>query len=172
MASPRVLIIESEELTLTSLSQTFASRGATVTTARDGETGLERAESEHPDLIVLSVELPGRSGYSVCKNIKRSSTISDVPVFLLSATATAETFAQHRLLKTRAQEYFSKPVGDLEIVEKARDYVELGAAPGPDASDEAADTDAAIFGDDDAAEIFGDDDLFGDDAAASADDEG
>ena len=87
--APTVLIIESDEHSLEAMSRAFVSHGAEVSTARDGEAGYASAESTSPDLIVLSVELRGgASGYTVCKKLKRSDAVKDIPVFIVSATAT------------------------------------------------------------------------------------
>lgn len=138
-----VLLIESDDASITSLRDAFRSTGAEVLVERDGDAGVAVAEAQRPDLIVLSVELGRTSGYTICKRLKRSEVIPNVPVFLLSATATPEIFEKHRELKTRAEEYFTKPVDMGELLDAARRYVDFGsssslASPRSDA-DELAD---------------------------------
>jgi len=78
--------------------------------AGDGAAGVQAAYRLQPTVIVLAVELPTVSGYSVCKKLKRTSQTEGIPIVLISSTATEETFEQHRRLRTRADYYLRKPV--------------------------------------------------------------
>ncbi|MCB9521305.1 MAG: response regulator, partial [Myxococcales bacterium] len=132
MAAPRVLLIESDSGTAVPLGAALRAIGAEVSSVPDGETGLQLAESTLPQLVVLAVELPGISGYSVCKNLRRSPTTGLLPIFLMSTTATEEIFAQHKRLPTRATEYFTKPLNVDALVEAARGVLGIEAAPADD----------------------------------------
>jgi len=140
MSSQKVLIIESDQSFAASLQSMLEPYGFDSEIVGDGAAGLARAKEAPPDLIVLCVELPKMSGYAVCNKLKKSKTLKKVPLVIMSAEATPETFEQHKKLKTRADEYILKDEGfsqDL-FLEKVGGVFDLEA--GSDASDETPET--------------------------------
>ena len=105
-----ILLIESEASVIAALRPAFEGLGYEVLVTDDGDEGVSLAVQHRPALIYLAVELPGQSGYAVCKRLKREQETESLPVFIASSTGTAELFEQHRRLKTRAEEYFTKPL--------------------------------------------------------------
>src|SRR5205085_1536381 len=82
------LIIEDEAPMRTALADLLASEGYRALTAADGESGLERALSEKPDLILLDVMMPKLDGFAVCAELRRVS--NSVPVLMLTAKGQIE----------------------------------------------------------------------------------
>ena len=80
-----VLIIEDEQAIIDILKFNFKKEGYKVLEAMDGQTGLELALSENPDLILLDVMLPKMDGFEVCKKIREKSS---VPVIMLTGNDT------------------------------------------------------------------------------------
>ena len=81
---PKVLIVESEPALAKSLSDAFQKRGTTSVITGDGGEALNLARSEKPALIILCVELPRGSGYSVCNKLKKDPEFAgmrDTPEF-------------------------------------------------------------------------------------------
>jgi len=111
----KVLVFESDAPFAEQLKTELQARSHQVTVIDDPSAGLQAAAADRPDLILLCVELPRMSGFSVCGKLKRDSNLKDVPVIILSSDASEETFEQHRRLRTRAEVYVKKPVsfGDL-----------------------------------------------------------
>ncbi len=66
-----ILIVDDDPDVVTALSSAFEDHGASVSTARDGNEAITRAEKDSPDLIVLDAMLPKRSGFLVLENLKR-----------------------------------------------------------------------------------------------------
>jgi CheY-like chemotaxis protein len=130
--SQSVLIIENDESYLKELTQLLEGEGLEVRSAGEGNRGLEMVQDDRPDLIVLAIELPTVSGFSVCKKLKRNPALSGIPLFLTSSTASEDTFAQHKKLKTRAEEYFIKPFSASELWERAVPHLGIGAEPEPE----------------------------------------
>ena len=91
--------------------------------------GLQAASVSKPDLILLTIELPRMSGYSVCNRIKRDADLKDIPLIILSSESTDQTFEQHRRLGTRAQDYVRKPVTFASLLERVRAFVTISASP-------------------------------------------
>lgn len=108
MKKQKILIVEDEENILDTLKLNLDLEGYLLETAEDGEEALTKFKSFQPDLIVLDVMLPKKSGYDVCREIREEST---VPILFLSAKGTT----QDRVfgLKLGANDYLPKPF-DLE----------------------------------------------------------
>ncbi len=113
-----ILLIDAEQPFADQLSGSLKGRGFSVKLLDDGKDGLDYARDNKPDLIILCVELPKMSGYSICNKLKKDNDLKSIPLIITSKEATPETFAQHKKLKTRAEDYLIKPFTDGELVEK------------------------------------------------------
>src|SRR5688572_989863 len=74
------------------------------------------------------------SGYSICNKLKKDNDLKGIPLIITSKEATPETFAQHKKLKTRAEDYLIKPFQEAELIEKIGALIPLpagGAAAAP-----------------------------------------
>ncbi len=107
---PNILVIENDVPSVETITKYLTSLGATLTFSKEGAEGLGLARESQFDLILLSVELPKVSGYSVCNKLKKEPRLAGIPLILMSSEATIETFAQHRTLKTHAEGYLHKPL--------------------------------------------------------------
>jgi CheY-like chemotaxis protein len=91
----------------------FESLGYAVVTADDGVAALELVRSEHPDLVILDVMMPGKSGYDVCSEMKRDPELRAIPVVMLTAKNLEEDRYWGRELG--ADEYVTKPYDPEEL---------------------------------------------------------
>jgi CheY-like chemotaxis protein len=107
MTNRSALVIEVDESFASALHQALTPYGFRVDHMPDGNQAIEVAQADPPDIILLSVE-PKNVGYAICNKIKKHPGLKGVPLILMSADASPETFEQHRKLKTRADEYFIK----------------------------------------------------------------
>jgi len=122
----RILLIEDEPGLRLALSGRLASEGHLVEQAADGETGLRRASSEPFDLVVLDVMLPDRSGFDVCRDLRKGGI--DTPVLMLTARGQVEDRVLG--LKLGADDYLVKPFGMAELIARIRAVLRR-AAPDP-----------------------------------------
>jgi len=122
----RVLAFESDPDFSRELNTQFSALGCEVTVVDDVNLGLQAASVSKPDLILLTIELPRMSGYSVCNKIKRDAGLKDIPLIILSSESTDQTFEQHRRLGTRAQDYIRKPVTFAKLLEHVSQFVNMG----------------------------------------------
>jgi CheY-like chemotaxis protein len=123
----RVLAFESDTQFARELESEFRSLGCEITVVDDVNSGLQAASANRPDLILLTIELPRMSGYSVCNRIKRDADLKDIPLIIMSSESTDQTFEQHRRLGTRAQDYIRKPVSFGTLIERVRLFIDLKA---------------------------------------------
>lgn len=111
----RVLIVEDEARIAHWVSSYFARDGYEPLVARDGLAGLQLAQTEALDLIILDVMLPGMNGIEVCRRIRRDSAI---PIIML----TAKDDESDRILglDSGADDYVVKPFSPNELLARAR----------------------------------------------------
>jgi CheY-like chemotaxis protein len=86
-SKPLVLIIDDDAWIRTILAELLASEGLEILEAGDGRRGLILAEERCPDVILLDLALPGRSGLEVMHDLKRRQPTSEIPVIVVSAYA-------------------------------------------------------------------------------------
>ncbi len=120
-----VLIIDAEDAFVDDLASGLRAKGIEATVTGDGSAGLDLAHINIPSAIVLCVELPKMSGYSVCTKLKKDAALKSVPLIMTSADATQEMFDHHKRLKTRAEEYLKKPFTTDDLVHILGNYLEF-----------------------------------------------
>ncbi|HWL63117.1 MAG TPA: response regulator transcription factor [Steroidobacteraceae bacterium] len=107
----RVLLIDDDRRHSELLEAYCARFDIQVDCAYDGESGLRRLASSRPDLVLLDVMLPGRDGFSVCREIRRRSRL---PVIML--TARGDVVDRVAGLELGADDYIAKPFEPRELV--------------------------------------------------------
>lgn len=124
----RVLVVDDEPDIAGLVAYHLAKAGYRVTTAGDGTEALARARAERPDLVVLDLMLPGRSGLDVLADLRRGEETRDMGVILL----TARKEEQDRIagLERGADDYLAKPFSPQELVLRVGAVLRrLAAAP-------------------------------------------
>jgi len=115
MVKQKILIVDDEASIQELIRFNLEQSGFDTETASDGLEALEKFESYKPDLIVLDLMLPGKDGYDVCKDIRRTS---NVPIIMLTAK---ETELERVLgLELGADDYITKPFSPLELVARIK----------------------------------------------------
>jgi DNA-binding LytR/AlgR family response regulator len=114
---PHLLVIDDDVDMLEMLDTILTTDGFRVTACDDPNDGLRIAEAERPDLIVLDVLMPGKSGLDVMREIRSSRSISEVPILFLSAVGDETVVVQG--LKG-ADDYVVKPFKNLELEARIR----------------------------------------------------
>src|SRR5579862_4164809 len=165
MAERVLLCIEPDSATVDEIRGELAPYGFTVESIPNGDEAIEWGRSNKPALIILSVE-PRKVGYAICNKLKRSPSLREVPLVLISAEETLATFEQHKKLKSRADEYLLKPLDMSELVAKIDELVGLGGKQRTeemDVQELVEDADIVIADDEDIAIIGSSDDESSDD---------
>lgn len=120
----KILLVEDETTLAETLAYNLRREGYEVILAADGETGLERARTESPDLIILDIMLPVLDGLSVCRILRREM---DTPIIILTARGTEVDKIIG--LETGADDYVVKPFGLGEFLARVRAVLRRAPAP-------------------------------------------
>jgi CheY-like chemotaxis protein len=91
--------------------------------ASDGDTGLETALRDVPDLVVCDVMLPGKDGYEICHALKTDDRTSHIPVILLTALEGREE--RLKGLAEKADDYLTKPFDEAELTQRIANLLAL-----------------------------------------------
>ena len=108
----RILIVEDEPAMLRGLKDNFAANGHEVIVATDGQSGMEKALSAEPDLIVLDLMLPKVNGYEICRAVRERGL--DMPILMLTAKSQEEDVVLG--LNLGADDYVTKPFRIRELL--------------------------------------------------------
>ncbi len=106
--SRKVLIADDEPDILEILKYNLSNGGYEVVTAKDGDEALEKARRNQPDLIVLDVMMPKKTGVEVCQLLRSQPAFKETLIIFL--TAVNDEGTQIKGLETGADDYISKPV--------------------------------------------------------------
>src|SRR5215472_10022672 len=112
----RILVIEDDLAVQRALCRTFELAGFDVTAAADGAVGLQTFRTTLPDIVVLDLRLPGKSGQDVCREIRREA--SNLPILVLSAAS--DVLDKVLLLELGADDYVTKPFSPRELLARVR----------------------------------------------------
>src|SRR5258706_10706053 len=123
----RVLVVDDEPDITGLVAYHLAKTGYRVITAANGREALDLARSDHPDLVVLDVMLPGLSGFDVLAELRRRAETKDVGVILL--TAKKDEPDRIKGLSLGADDYLPKPFSPQELVLRVAAVLRRLAAP-------------------------------------------
>jgi two-component system, OmpR family, alkaline phosphatase synthesis response regulator PhoP len=113
----RILIVDDEPNIVASIE--FLMRDDyDVRVARNGEEALRLAERFRPDLVLLDVMMPQRSGFDVCRRIRENPALSDMKIVML--TARGRDIEREKGLKSGANAYVTKPFSTKELMNTVR----------------------------------------------------
>lgn len=119
-----VLIADDETNIVISLEFLMQREGHRVSVARDGDAALEAIRRERPDLVLLDVMMPGKSGFEVCQAVRADEALAAVKILMLSAKGRDTDLAKGSALGADA--YMTKPFSTRELADKVREL--LGTA--------------------------------------------
>ncbi|MDP8299418.1 MAG: response regulator [Candidatus Tantalella remota] len=111
----KILIVEDEPDILKMTEFRIKKGGYETVVALDGETALEKAQSERPDMIVLDYKLPGIDGVEVYKRLKGDDELKEIPVLFLSASRGNVDFLD-KMEEIGAEYSMIKPYEPLELM--------------------------------------------------------
>ena len=117
--SKHVLLIEDEPNIIEAVSFLLSRDGYNVSTHSNGHDALEVIEAKQPDLLILDVMLPGRSGFDILADLRGRETGEGIPVLML--TARGQTKDREMAQRIGATRFMTKPFSNAEIIETLKE---------------------------------------------------
>ncbi|MAW78904.1 MAG: two-component system response regulator [Parvularcula sp.] len=122
-AEPKtVLIVEDNELNMKLFRDLLEIHGYQTLEARTGPEALDALKENHPDLILMDIQLPEVSGLEVTREIKNSPDLADIPV--IAVTAFAMKGDEERIREGGCEDYIAKPISVATFLEKVKRYLD------------------------------------------------
>lgn len=112
----KILVVDDEQSIVTLLQYNLEQAGYEVITAMDGEEGIQKAETQSPDFIVLDLMLPKLDGMEVCKQLRQKSIMT--PILML--TAKDDQLDKIIGLELGADDYMVKPFSPREVIARVK----------------------------------------------------
>ena len=122
----KVLIIDDDRKHSELLQEYFKRFGIKLVTAGDANEGFRKLSVEDPDLLLLDVMLPGKDGFAICREVRKSSNI---PIIML--TARGDVIDRVSGLELGADDYIGKPFEPRELVARVQAILRRSDAAGP-----------------------------------------
>ena len=117
-----ILVVEDNAMNMKLFCEILEGMGVTSLCAPDGQTGLDLALNQRPDLILLDMQLPDISGLDVAQIIKANSDIKHIPI--IAVTASVMKGDEERIMASGCDVYVSKPVQIAEFMRVIRQVLD------------------------------------------------
>lgn len=124
----KILYIEDNDQNYYLVSFILNAQGHTVTRARDGREGIDLATREHPDLILLDIQLPVMDGYATARELRRIPGVAATPIVALTSYAMAGD--REKALEAGCTGYIEKPINPKTFTEQIGEYLSAGEVMG------------------------------------------
>lgn len=116
-----VLVIDDSMTDMEVVTACLKQAGIQVMTAKSGEEALEKLSHSQPDIIIVDVVLPGRSGFEVCRELKAEASTSKIPVIISSTKGTE--MDKFWGMKQGADAYIPKPIDQEELIRTVKKLI-------------------------------------------------
>jgi twitching motility two-component system response regulator PilH len=117
----KILIADDSLAELKIFQQTLKPMGHTIMTVMDGEAAEEKLQSEEIDMIILDVIMPKKNGFQVCRDIKNSERLKNIPVIMV--TSKDQESDKFWGMKQGADEYLTKPFKPEDLLKAVKKYI-------------------------------------------------
>ncbi len=109
-----ILVVDDNQDNIDLIQDILDTMGYDIKSAMDGQTAIDIATANHPDLIVLDVNMPGMSGFEVVEHLKQNELTQSIPIIMLTALSDVENRVQAMTLG--AEDYLTKPFSPRELI--------------------------------------------------------
>lgn len=127
---PKILLVEDNEMNRDMLSRRLARKGYQVVLAVDGHSGVEMAQTERPDLVLMDMSLPVLDGWEATRRIKANAATQHIPV--IAFTAHAMSSDREKALEAGCDDYDTKPVELSRLLKKIEALLSRSQVPSSD----------------------------------------
>lgn len=114
----KILVIEDNEQNMYLMHFLLESNGYSVIEALNGQVGIQKAIDEHPDVILLDIQLPEMDGYQIAKILRKTPDIDTIPIIAVTSYAMAGD--REKILTAGATDYIEKPINPATFVDEIK----------------------------------------------------
>jgi DNA-binding response OmpR family regulator len=119
----KILVVEDDPVNLQILTDYLGANGYAMRGAVNGVDGIAAFHREQPDLMLIDVQLPRKSGFEVCFEVKRTSAGAQMPVLLMSAVYTPKDERDRLAAPSMAAGYLTKPFDLSQLLAKVQTLI-------------------------------------------------
>jgi len=126
MVRQKILLVDDSPTILMMEKLILANGPWDLITAKDGEEAVVRAETQHPDLILMDVVMPKMGGFDACKAIRRREETKTIPIIMV--TTRGEAANVEAGWANGCTDYVTKPINSVELLAKVRSVLQEAPA--------------------------------------------
>jgi two-component system cell cycle response regulator DivK len=117
----RILIVEDNDLNLKLFRDLLTAHGYDTIETKEGMEAIRLTKDQHPDLILMDIQLPEVSGLDVTRKLKADSAIRDIPIIAVTAFAMKDD--EEKILAAGCEAYISKPISIVSFLNTVRRFL-------------------------------------------------
>jgi two-component system cell cycle response regulator DivK len=117
----KILIVEDNDLNLKLFRDLLGAHGYDTIETKEGLEAITLTKAQHPDLILMDIQLPEISGLDVTRRIKADPTICDIPIIAVTAFAMKDD--EEKIMAAGCEAYLSKPISIMSFMETVRRFL-------------------------------------------------
>jgi DNA-binding response OmpR family regulator len=117
----KILVVDDSRTALFMVTTILKKGPYELVTAQDGQQAVDVAAVEHPDLILMDVIMPHKTGFEACRELKQREDTKTIPVILVTTRGEEENVESG--FASGCNDYVTKPINAQELLAKVRDHI-------------------------------------------------
>jgi DNA-binding response OmpR family regulator len=121
MSKKKVLVVDDSPTAMFMVTTILKREPYDLVKAHDGQQAIEVAAAERPDLILMDVVMPRKTGFEACRELKQREDTKSIPVILVTTRGDGENVEAG--FESGCNDYITKPINAQELLAKVRDHI-------------------------------------------------
>ncbi len=121
MSKKKVLVVDDSPTAMFMVTTILKREPYELMKARDGQEAIEVAAAQRPDLILMDVVMPRKTGFEACRELKQREDTKSIPVILVTTRGEGENVEAG--FESGCNDYITKPINAQELLAKVRDHI-------------------------------------------------